>query len=81
MIRGVDSAGTVVLGITRAEVEGIEAGKPCFFTNVPAVGGGPVIVLWFGETDADLVARIREMFASGPIPVPLDLRTRRGPTK
>lgn len=76
MIRGIDTKGTVVLGITRAELDGIVEGKPCFFTNRAEVGGGPPIVLWFAETDADLIARIREMFASGPIPFPLDLRTR-----
>ena len=77
MIRGMDNKGCVILGLTRTEIDGIVAGKPCFFTNRPEVGGGPLICLWVAETDADLVARIREIFASGPVPVPLDLRTKR----
>jgi hypothetical protein len=79
VIRGKDTNGTVVLGITRTEVDGLVAGKPCFFTNRPEVGGGSVICLWFAETDAELIDRLREIFASGPVPVPLDLRTKRQP--
>lgn len=77
MIRGIDSHGTVVLGITRTEIEGILEGKPCYFTNRIEVGGGPPIALWFAETDADLIARLREIFASGPIPFPRDLRSKK----
>lgn len=77
MIRGIDAQGTVILGITRTEVDGIMEGKPCYFTNRAELGGGPVIVLWYGENDDELIARLRLMFASGPIPIPLDLRTRK----
>jgi hypothetical protein len=77
MMRGIDADGVIVLGITRHELEGIVAGKPCYFTNRTEVGGGPPIALYFAEDDAALIQRIREMFSSGPVPFPRDLRTRR----
>lgn len=77
MIRGIDAAGCVVLGITRVEIEGLLAGKPCRFITTPELGGGPRICLWFAETDADLVARLDEMFPERRPAEVLDLRTKK----
>ncbi len=65
MIRGVDNKGCVILGITRAEIDGLLAGKRCCFITKPELGGGPHICLWFAETDDDLIAKLDEMYPDG----------------
>jgi hypothetical protein len=76
MIRGRDSDGSVILGITRTEIMGLLEGQRCCFPSRPELGGGPHICLWFGETDDDLTARLGEMFPSGLPAAIKDLRTR-----
>jgi|GEM_PF-3208724 len=75
MIRGRDTLGNVILGITRGEIDGLLAGARCCFITKPELGGGPHICLWFAETDAELLARLHEMLPSGPPPTVKDYRT------
>ena len=77
MIRGRDSRGNVILGITRGEIEGLLAGKRCCFVTKPELGGGPHICLWFAETDHDLLARLGEMYAEGQPAEIHDYRTKK----
>jgi hypothetical protein len=65
MIRGVDSRGNVILGITRLEIEGLLAGERCCFPTKPELGGGPHVCLWFGETDDDLIGKLGQMYPDG----------------
>ena len=71
MIRGVDTKGNVILGITRREIAGLLDGKRCCFVARPELGGGPHICLWFAETDEDLIAKLGEMYPDG---VPTEIR-------
>jgi len=79
MIRGIDNKGNVILGITRREIEGLLEGLRCCFAVRPELGGGPHphIDLWFAETDADLIARMAEMFPERQPAEVLDLRTKK----
>lgn len=79
MIRGVDNKGNAILGITRREIEGLLEGKRCCFPGgLPEAGGGPHICLWFAETDADLIARLAEMYPAGVPAEVKDYRTKGG---
>ena len=78
MIRGVDNKGSVVLGITRAEIAGLLAGKRCCFEGGYMEAPGPHICLWFAEDDAGLLARLDEMYPDG-VPEPVDYRIRKEP--
>ena len=77
MIRGIDNKGCLILGITRREIEGLLAGHRCCFPgNLPGVGPGPHVCLWFAEDDAGLLARLDEMYPDG-VPSPVDYRTKK----
>jgi hypothetical protein len=76
MIRGVDSKGSLVLGITRREIEGLLAGARCCFVSRPPEAPGPHICLWFAETDADLLAKLGEMYPDGLPAEVRDYRTK-----
>lgn len=78
MIRGNDNRGSIILGITRHEVEGLLDGKRCCFVPLPNGTGGPHICLWFAESDDDLLARLPEIFPDG-VPTPIDYRTKVNP--
>lgn len=78
MIRGVDNKGAIILGITRAEIDGLLAGKRCCFIAMDPEAPGPHICLWFAETDADLIAKLGEMYPDG-VPAEIkDYRTKAG---
>ena len=77
MIRGRARNGSVILGITRREIEGLLAGERCCFINTPAVGGGPHVCLWFAETDEAFEAMYPQMFGEEVAPEQVnDLRTK-----
>ena len=79
MIRGVDNKGALILGITRREIEGLLAGLRCCFISKEPEAPGPHICLWFAETDADLIAKLDEMYPDGaPVQV-ADYRTKAAP--
>ena len=77
MLRGIDNAGCIILGLTRTEIEGLLAGKRCCFVAKAPAAPGPHICVWFAETDADLIARVPEMYPGTPPPVFNDYRTQR----
>jgi hypothetical protein len=65
MIRGIDNRGCIILGITARELDGLLAGERCCFVASAPQAPGPHICLWFGETDADLLAKLGEMYPQG----------------
>jgi hypothetical protein len=80
MIRMKDTGGRVVLGLTRAEVKGLLEGKVCCFPAGQPHADAPHICVYFGETSADVLARLREAYpdeaSQAAFAEPLDLRTR-----
>lgn len=65
-----------MIGITRREIDGLLEGKRCCVPTKPELGGGPHICLWFAETDADLLARLGEIYP-GASPNVIDFRTKK----
>lgn len=78
MIRGVDTAGCIILGLTRYEVEGLLAGKRCCFVTKPPQPPGPHICIYFGETNADALRACSAAYPEG-MPEPVDYRTEPDP--
>lgn len=76
-----DGAGRTVLGLTRQEIEGLLAGKVCcFHADTPAFGE-PHVCVYFGETNADVIERIKDAYGAGTTDAQairnvVDLRTR-----
>lgn len=81
MIRMRDSAGRTVLGLTRQEIAGLTAGNVCCYAADKPEAGMGHICIYFGETNADVLARIHAAYAANTtdaaaIAAPVDLRTR-----
>lgn len=80
MIRMKDTDGRTVLGLTRQEIDALAAGNVCCFTEgKPHIDAGHICI-YFGETNADLIRRLREAYTDpasrAALAEPLDLRTR-----
>lgn len=74
MIRGIGTAGELVIGLTRAEIKGLLEGKRVCVVALPDAPG-PHVCIYFGETDADAVKALREAY-DGQLPQVRDYRTR-----
>jgi hypothetical protein len=74
MIRGVDGNGSIVLGLTRKEVEGLLAGHRCCFNAKPPEAPGPHICIFFGETDEEALRAVSAAYPDG-MPEPKDYRS------
>lgn len=73
MIRGLDNNGCVILGLTRQEIDGLLEGKRCCFEARLPEAPGPHICIYFGETNEDVLARLRVPY--GEMPAAKDYRT------
>jgi hypothetical protein len=75
-----DSQGRDVLGLTRREIEGLLAGKLCCFHAETPYAGAQHICIYFAESNAGLLQRLREAYpdtaSQAALGAPLDLRTR-----
>ena len=65
MIRVVDDRRAVGVGLARATIEALLRGER---VCIPAGGGAPHVCLFFAETDADLMARTKELYPDGFMP-------------
>jgi hypothetical protein len=60
-VRGIDDAGCLIIGLTRADIERLMAGERVCSNPFP-VAPGPHLCIYAAETDQDLLTRLADRY-------------------